>query len=285
MRFLILGASGMAGHVIALYLKNCGHEVIGYSRRVLSYIEFIKGDARDTKKITKLIQTGNFDSIINVIGILNQFAEKNKETAVFINSYLPHFLVQATQNLDTQLIHISTDCVFSGKNGPYVENSLRDGMTFYDRTKALGEIEDSKNLTLRTSIVGPDINANGIGLFNWFMKQEKEVNGYIHAMWTGMTTLQLAKTIEAAAKEKANGLVNMVGTKNISKFELLCLFNKYFRNNKIVIRPDDSFSINKTLIRNNFDFNYCVPDYDSMIAEMAEWIQCYKNLYPHYLLV
>ena len=112
---------------------------------------------------------------------------------------------------------MSTDCVFSGKRGQYTEEDERDGKTFYDRSKALGEIEDGKNLTLRQSIVGPDIKVNGIGLLNWFMQQNGEVNGFTKAMWTGQTTLQLAMTMEVAAKEKAHGLYNSVRS-NISKW-------------------------------------------------------------------
>ena len=83
---------------------------------------------------------------------------------------------------------MSTDCVFSGRRGGYTEKDFRDGETFYDRSKALGELEDDKNITLRNSIVGPDINPNGIGLFNWFMHQKDQVNGFSNTMWTGQTT-------------------------------------------------------------------------------------------------
>ena len=105
-----------------------------------------------------------FDTVINCIGVLNQFAERDKAGAVYLNSYLPHYLAKITEGTDTQVIHMSTDCVFSGKRGQYTEYDIRDGETFYDRTKALGEIEDEKNLTLRQSIVGPDIKRTGIGL-------------------------------------------------------------------------------------------------------------------------
>lgn len=176
---------------------------------------------------------------------------------------------------------MSTDCVFSGHSGPYTEDAVRDGETFYDRSKAMGELEDEKNLTLRNSIVGPDINEKGIGLLNWFMKQS-EVNGYTKAMWTGLTTLQLAKAMEKAAEVKAHGLVNMVYDKNISKYDLLCLFNHYLRDDKIIIHPYDGFSADKTLVRTNFDFDYRIPDYETMVAEMASWIKNHKELYPHY---
>ena len=285
MRFLVLGASGMAGHVISIYLKERGHSVVGYSRRKVSFIESITGDGRNTQRLAGIIECGHFDAVINAIGILNRFAEEDKEAAAFLNGYLPHYLAKVTERMDTQVIHMSTDCVFSGKNGPYTEASFPDGEIYYDRSKAFGELNDNKNLTLRNSIVGPDINQNGIGLLNWFMRQSGEINGYTHAMWTGLTTLQLAKVIEAAAKEKAYGLVNMVYTHNISKYDLLKLFNHYLRNDEVVIHAFDSFTADKTLIRTNFDFNYIIPNYEIMVKEMADWMEEHKYLYPHYKIV
>lgn len=281
MKFLVLGASGMAGHTISIYLQEQGHDVTGYCRKPVTFVRSVSGDAKDTEKLKKLITEEKFDIVINAVGLLNQFAETNKEGAVYLNSYLPHFLASVTQDMPTRIIHMSTDCVFSGKASPYTESSLRDGESFYDRTKALGELCDSKNLTLRNSIVGPDINPNGIGLLNWFMKQT-EVNGYTKAMWTGLTTLQLAKTMEKAALCGASGLVNMVYKENISKHELLCLFNKYLRGDSVIIHPYDGFALDKTLVRTNFDFDCTVPDYETMVSEMAQWVREHAALYPHY---
>ena len=177
---------------------------------------------------------------------------------------------------------MSTDCVFSGNRGQYTENDLRDGTTFYDRSKALGELDDDKNITLRSSIVGPDINWNGIGLLNWFMQQKGSVTGYSSVMWTGQTTLQLAKTMEAAAKEKAHGLYNTVPDTSISKCALLCLFNKYLRTDKIVIVPVDKTVADKSLKRTHWNFSYSIPDYETMIIEMGDWMRNHKALYPHY---
>lgn len=284
MKFFILGCNGMAGHIIAIYLKEQGHEVVGFARTPSDFVPTVIGDAYDTKLIEKCLLEGNYDAVINCIGMLNQFAENDKAAASFLNGYLPHFLVKATEGTNTQVIHMSTDCVFSGKTGPYTETSFPDGATFYDRSKALGEINDSKNLTLRNSIVGPDIKQKGIGLLNWFMQQSGEVNGFTGAMWTGQTTLQLAKTMEAAAMNKVCGLINMVPSSNISKYELLKLFNHYLRNDELTINPVEGVVADKTLIRTNNEFNYQIPDYETMICEMAEWMKAHKELYPHYNL-
>lgn len=284
MKFLVCGCNGMAGHTISLYLQEQGHEVLGFDLRESNYVKSVAGNAYDTQFLKNIIDGGKFDSIINCIGILNQFAEQNKALAAFLNSYFPHFLAECTAGTDTQVIHMSTDCVFSGKRGSYTEDDFQDGETFYDRSKALGELNDNKNITLRNSIVGPDINPNGIGLLNWFMKQEGEINGYTKAMWTGQTTLQLAKTMEVAAKEKAHGLFNTVPDHSISKCDLCGLFNKYLRNNSITINPVEGINADKSLKRTHFEFGYLIPDYEQMVSEMADWVFKHKDMYPHYNL-
>ncbi|MEF9987162.1 MAG: sugar nucleotide-binding protein [Bacteroidales bacterium] len=285
MKFFVLGCNGMAGHIVSLYLQEQGHEVFGFDRMESRYVKSISGDARDTAKLKEVIVNGKFDSVINCIGILNQFAEQNKALAAFLNSYFPHFLAEITAGTDVQIIHMSTDCVFSGKRGEYTETDFRDGETFYDRSKALGELDDYKNITLRNSIVGPDINPNGIGLLNWFLKQEGEVNGFTKAMWTGQTTLQLAKTMEIAAKERASGLYNTVPDHSISKYDLLQLFNQYFRNNSVSVHSIEGINADKSLKRTHYSFDYIIPDYEVMVAELAEWVKKHKNMYPHYNLI
>ena len=286
MKFLVLGCNGMAGHTISMYLQEKGHDVTGFDRNKSSILDkSVGGNAFDTESLKEMIVKGNYDTVINCIGILNQFAEENKALATFLNAYFPHFLAETTKNSDTQVIHMSTDCVFSGKRGSYTEDDFQDGETFYDRSKALGELNDDKNITLRNSIVGPDINPKGIGLLNWFMQQTGEVNGFTKAMWTGQTTLQLAKTMEVAAKERAHGLYNTVPDHSVSKCELLGLFNKYMRGNSVKINEMGGGIIaDKSLKRTRFEFSYLIPDYEVMVAELADWMRAHKNLYPHYNL-
>ena len=284
MKFLILGCNGMAGHMISLYLREHGHDVIGFARSKSNLVDSVAGDAQDAAFIKDLVGINKFDTVINCVGLLNQYAESNKAGAVYLNSYFPHFLAEITDGTDTQVIHMRTDCVFSGKRGQYTEDDLKDGETFYDRTKALGEIENNKDLTLRQSIVGPDIKVSGIGLLNWFMQQHGEVTGFTGAMWTGQTTLQLARTMEAAAKERAHGLYNMVPDSSISKYDLLGLFNKYIRKEKVNIIPVDKMAADKSLMRTHWNFGYIIPDYEAMVAELADWMRAHKELYPHYEL-
>lgn len=282
MKILVLGATGMAGHMIAIYLKKSGHEVTAFSRREFKYCDNIIGDISNFNFLRKVIEEENYDAVINAIGILNQDAEDDKSLAVLLNSYLPHFLSNITKNMKTRIIHMSTDCVFSGLTGGYTETSFRDGETFYDRSKSLGELENNKDLTFRNSIIGPDCNKNGIGLFNWFMKQDGQISGFTKAIWTGVTTLTLAKAMEKALEENLTGLYNLVNNENISKFELLKLFNKYMKDDVITILPSDKVSLDKSLINNRNDFLFIVPSYEMMVVEMEEWIENHKELYPHY---
>lgn len=282
MKVLVLGAAGMAGHTIALYFKEQGHDVTAFSRKPFSFCSWIQGNAFDTGYLRAVIADGDYDAVINCIGLLNQFAESAPEKAVYINSYLPHLIVTWLEDKRTRFIQMSTDCVFAGNTGPYSENSFPDGRSYYDRTKALGEVNDKKNLTFRNSIVGPDINEDGIGLFHWFMKQSGCINGFTKAVWTGVTTLTLAKAMEQALIQNLTGLYNLVNNRSITKYDLLCLFNKYFRNDDLTINPSESLVLDKTLICCRTDFDFVVPTYEQMVIEMKEWVDSHKELYPLY---
>ena len=282
MKIAVLGATGMAGHTITLYLQEQGYEVTAISRKPFALAPNVLCDVENIAELNKVLLNSNFGAVINCIGILNKNAEDNKAEAVFLNSYLPQYLAKILHATPTKIIHMSTDCVFSGRTGSYTEKSFPDGETYYDRTKALGEINDNKNLTFRNSIVGPDMQKQGIGLFNWFMKQESTIGGYSKAIWTGVTTLTLAKAIDKALQKDLTGLYNLVNNETISKLELLKLFNKYFKDEALNITEDNSVEINKSLINTRTDFSFEVPTYEIMIAEMKEWIDEHQKLYPHY---
>ena len=215
MKILVLGGSGMAGHTIVLYFQERGYNVTAFTRKPFHLCENIVGDASDFERLGSVLRSGHYDVIINCIGILNQFAENNPMQAKVLNTNLPHFIADSIKKLPCKLIHMSTDCVFAGNTGPYKENSVKDGQSIYDITKAEGEIVDNKNLTFRNSIIGPDLKKEGIGLFNWFMNQDVSIQGYYSAIWTGVTTLTLAKAMEAAILQNLSGLYNLVNNESI----------------------------------------------------------------------
>lgn len=283
MRFLVLGAAGMAGHLISLYLKERGHDVTGFARRDLPFLDFqVRGDVRYSTDLA-VVRDG-YDVVVNCVGVLNEAAEDNPDAA-WLNGELPHALADMTADLPTRVFHMSTDCVFAGNTGPYTEQSVPDGESAYDRTKAAGELKDGKNLTFRNSIVGPDMNPGGIGLLNWFMRQPGPVRGFTGAIWTGLTTLELAKAMEHEAGEDASGLVNMVPEGSISKCDLLGLFNRELRGGSVEIVPDAGLQLDKTLARTNFTPSYMPKPYPEQVREMAGWVRAHRELYPHYEVI
>jgi len=282
MKVLVLGAGGMAGHVITIRLKEKGHTVTGIARRNLSHCNTIIADITNTAEIKNIINAGSFDAIINAIGILPAVINHNPYNGIWINSCLPHLLAEMTKDTKTRIIHLSTDCVFSGHDiGKYNEADFCSADDYYGRSKALGELNDIKNLTFRMSIIGPDMNENGIGLFHWFMRQTGVVHGYRRAIWTGVTTMILAEAIDAALEQGLSGLYHLVNNTVISKYELLKFFNQ-LKSAPNLIKPDDNYLVDKSMINTRTDFSFVIPSYHEMISDMEKWITAHKTLYPHY---
>ncbi len=277
MKLLILGSNGMLGHVVLTYFKKKNYDVYETTRNIRDRYYF---DAnQNIMDLNNIIGEIKPDVVINCIGILNKVAEDNKKMAVMVNSYLPHYLDELSKDYNFKFIHVSTDCVFDGKKGSYGEDDQKDATSFYGQSKALGEINNKRNLTLRTSIIGPDINPKGIGLFQWFMNQNSEVGGYAKVIWTGVTTIQLAKSMEEAIKNNITGLYHVVNDDKIDKYSLLELFKKYF-NKDIIINKNDSYESNKSLIKTRENYQFNVPSYEQMIQEMRDWVLENEHLYP-----
>jgi len=274
-KLLVVGGEGMLGHVVKLYFKEKGHIVKSTSRSDKG--DFVFDAIKNLTDLEKYIQEFKPDAVINCIGILNKTAEDNKSLAVLVNSYLPHYLNDICIKNKAKFLHISTDCVFDGKKSEYTEDSFKDAISFYGQSKALGEVNNDTSLTLRTSIVGPDINTNGIGLFQWFMSQQNETNGFDKVIWTGVTTIELAKCMEKAINNNLSGLRHVVNNEQIDKFNLLGLFKLHFNKSIIINRMSDYVS-NKSLKRIT-DFDFEVPSYDKMIKEMADWVTKHESIY------
>jgi len=279
-KILVIGAKGMAGHVVSHYLESLGkYSVWKMARNFQTKDNSFDLDIYDIDGLGDILISNKFDYVINCIGILNRDAEDNPEKAVWFNSYFPHWLSSMGKKCDFKLVHISTDCVFSGKEGGYTEQSFKNGIGYYAQSKALGEVINEKDLTFRTSIIGPELNIGGIGLFHWFMGQKNDISGYRYAFWTGVTTLELAKAIDAALDQNLTGLYHLVNGTKISKFDLLNLFNLIFKNDEIKISSNDSYKVDKSLIDTRNDFVYEVPSYKNMILEMKKYMDENKSLY------
>ena len=283
MNYLIFGVNGMAGHMIASYLIEKGHTVVGFAKEESPICKTIIGDALRQDEVKEALNAMEFDIVINCIGTLNSAVNNNKATGIYLNSVFPHYLAECTGQKQTKVIHISTDCVFEGTQGNYTEFSNTDATSLYGKSKALGELNDQKNLTIRTSIIGPELKTNGIGLFHWFMSQEGIVKGYSRVIWSGITTLQLAKIIETVSKEELTGLYHLVNNTAISKYELLQIFNTYCKDGTTKIQEDDSVRSDKSLVNTRTDISLCIPSYEEMVKEMSVWMQAHTMLYQQYM--
>ncbi len=283
MKYLIFGINGMAGHMIAKYLMEQGHTVKGFARRECPFCETIIGDARKEEKVADILQAGRYDYVVNCIGILNKAVDRKLSDGIYLNSVFPHVLSELLRETSTKLIHISTDCVFEGTKGQYTEQDVPDAVSYYGKSKALGEINDEKNLTIRTSIVGPELKPDGIGLFHWFMMQSGEIYGYKKVIWSGITTLQLAKAIEMDIQYPQTGLYHLVNNQSISKKDLLLLFLKYCRKGDIIILNNTDYICNKSLLDTRKSYPFAIPSYEQMVKEMGEWIKAHPIMYRQYL--
>ncbi len=283
-KILIIGSRGMAGHVVTEYLKtNTNWEIHTIARAGESGSGHYNLDIRDLDALKKVLSY-RYDVVLNFVGILNQHAESNPEEAVFVNAYFPHFLARQGDEFGHRLIHLSTDCVFSGARGGYKEMDPRDAVGYYAASKALGEVDYGRHLTCRTSIIGPEVKNNGIGLFHWFSRQEGEINGYAHAIWTGVTTTELARAIHHFILSGTTGVYHLVNGEEISKLDLLRLFMKHYPFTRVSeVKPFEEYRTNKSLINTRKDVAFQVSSYDQMVREMMDWMELHPDFYPHYL--
>lgn len=275
-KILLLGSAGTAGQILKLELlkRTDQIELVDVARNNKISKPKILLDMTNFMQLEDIISNGNFDFIINCVGLLNSFAEEHPDKAILINSYLPHFLEKITSSTNTRIIHISTDCVFSGKSGNYIESDFKDGIGFYAQSKALGEVINGKDLTIRTSIIGPDLNISGIGLFKWLMNQNGIINGYTKAFWSGVTTIQLSKVILDIINRTSipTGLIHLTNNAKISKFDLLNVIKNVFELKNLEIVEYNNYEVDKSLVNTRNDLNIKVPGYREMILEMREWM-------------
>ena len=217
-KVLVLGSSGLIGHQVFNYLKlNSDFELSNISYRNKLNKDSVLIDARNETIFFNHIKKIKPNFLINCIGVLVNEAEFNPGYAIYLNSYLPHRLEKLSNEINAKLIHMSTDCVFSGtKSSPYIESDSKDGITVYAKTKGLGEINNNSHLTIRTSVVGPELNFRKEELFNWFMSNTKEVSGFSKSIWSGVSTIELAKAIKWFINNNVSGVYNLTNGETIS---------------------------------------------------------------------
>tara|TARA_B110000977_G_scaffold201050_1_gene293887 strand:+ start:257 stop:1129 length:873 start_codon:yes stop_codon:yes gene_type:complete len=281
-KILVLGSTGMLGHQVVRYFKDADNYIISnLAYRYKLDESTIILNVFNGKALEEVIVKLNPDFIINCIGILLRSGQ-DEESYIYLNAYLPNQLKRIANSINAKLIHISSDCVFSGLKGEYIESDTRDGKGIYAETKKLGEIIDDTNLTLRTSMVGPELKKNGEGLFHWFMRNnEYTLYGFKNTIWSGVTTIELAKVIGWTIENHITGLHHITNNSPISKYDLLVLFQKYTKK-VINIKSVDGEYTNKSFKNTKSLLSYEIPAYEKMIIEMADYINNNKTLYPHY---
>jgi len=270
---LVLGATGMLGHKMVQVLSN-DFEVYGTTRSASNNPRIIGGVKADNMESVRCaVKESAPKVIVNCIGIIKQLPEANDPlTALSINSIFPHKLARVCRQHNIQLIHASSDCVFSGKKGYYTEDDQSDAEDLYGRSKYLGEVYYPGCLTIRTSIIGRELNSKN-GLVEWFLSNEgKTVCGYTNVIFSGLTTLELSRVVGNIIKSfpDLTGLYQ-VASEPITKFSLLKLIKSEYKAN-IQIDVEANIFNNRSLISSKFikETHIKVPSWEKMIKDMHE---------------
>ncbi len=284
MRILILGGDGMLGHELMRRLAG-RYDAKATLRQDMSAYDglpelgphncYAGVDVRVTDHLMAVLAKFHPDVVLNSVGIVKQ-REDGLDTIpnLEINALLPHRLTQLCRAVGARLIHISTDCVFSGRRGMYSESDPPDPIDVYGHSKLLGEVEASGAMTLRTSIIGLELKRKA-GLVEWFLRQKGSIRGFRNAIFSGLTTMELARLIERLLVDfpEASGRYH-VASKAISKYELLVGLRDRI-GLEIRIDPDDEFRCDRSLDGNRFnrDFGYTPPAWNLMLDELAQAIR------------
>ena len=282
-KVLVLGASGMLGHKAYQILSRHFDTYSAFKNfndplRQLNIFDeskiIDKVDAFDFQSVARAIDSVNPEIILNCIGIIKQLKQaSNPRISIYTNALFPHLLEETCATRNCKLIHISTDCVFSGSRGNYREEDLSDVSDLYGRTKSLGEVTQSKHaITIRTSIIGRELFTQN-GLVEWFLSQNhKTVHGYVHAIYTGLTTIALSREIVRIINDypDLSGLFH-VSLDKTSKYHLLEIIKK-IHNLDIDIIPDEKFFCDRSLDSSHYrqETHFRPPSWEEMIQEMFQ---------------
>lgn len=283
MRVLVLGANGMLGSAVLRAFSLWGeHETFGTIRgevsrcyfaetvqpRLISGVDVLSQDA-----LLSTFAQIRPDVVINCVGLIKQLASANEPLSVLpINALLPHRLSKLCALAGARLIHVSTDCVFSGHKGQYLESDISDSEDLYGKSKFIGEVHDEPHVvTLRTSIIGHEMGSCN-ALVDWFMAQQDQVKGYTKAVFSGLPTFELARIMHnwVIPKPELHGLYH-VSAKPIAKFDLLKLIAAKYQKN-IEIQPNDHLVIDRSLDSTRFKVatGYVAPEWPNLIDYMYQ---------------
>lgn len=283
MKILVLGASGMLGNAMYRLLSQSQELEVWATIRSDSSRRFfpdalgsrlISGvDVEDQDSLTRTLAQVQPDVVVNCIGLVKQLADANDPlVALPINSMLPHRLAHLCRLANARLIHVSTDCVFSGSRGNYRESDTSDATDLYGKSKFIGEVSYPHSVTLRTSIIGHELTGSH-SLIGWFLAQSGPVKGYTKAIFSGLPTVELARVVRdhVLPNRDLSGLYH-VAAEPIAKFDLLNIVAKVYGKD-ITIEPDDRVSIDRSLNAERFRAatGYVAPAWPDLIARMRDF--------------
>lgn len=290
MKVLILGGSGMLGHKLGQVLTERADTYLAFRRASAPYAQhglFEPGhaldnvSAEDFDSVIRAVAQVRPDVLVNCVGIVKQdAAAKDPLRSITVNALFPHRMSDLCKAAGARLIHLSTDCVFSGRKGSYRETDASDAEDLYGRTKLLGEVSDNHCLTLRTSMIGREI-AGSHGLVEWFLSQKgKSVRGFKRAIFSGFTTRALSEIIADIIHNhpELHGVWH-VAAEPINKFDLLSLIRDVYRLN-VEIEPDENFVCDRSLETARFwhEVNRAPPPWSQMIDEMHKDSTPYEEI-------
>lgn len=283
MRILILGVTGMLGNAMFRVMSEDGtHEVFGTARSRDAERHFGKAaankllygvDVEQHDSLVRAFAVARPQLVINCIGLVKQLADaKDPLQAVPINTLLPHRLAGLCAVAGARLVHVSTDCVFSGEKGGYRESDFADADDLYGRSKLLGEVDYPHAVTLRTSIIGHELEGNR-SLLCWFLAQQGKVKGFTRAVFSGLPTAELARVVRDVVlpRPELRGLYH-VASQPISKYELLCQIARVYGKD-IEIDPDGELVIDRSLDATRFAeaTGYTAPTWPELIQRMYDF--------------
>lgn len=279
MRIFVLGNKGMLGRYVYTYLKSKKHDVIGLSRENMDVSKSTYNES-NLKMLLEHFDVQKNDVVINCIGTIKPMVDKyGTLNAIKVNSLFPHLLSDACEKIGCKMIHITTDCVFSGKRGMYSEDDLHDCTDVYGKTKSLGE--PANCTVMRTSIIGEEVG-QGRSLVEWIKSMKnKPAKGFINHNWNGMTCLQVAKIFEDIIVNNKywQGVRHVPSPNIINKFELVSAVSKTYELNIEITAAEDKNPIDRTMVSkfNPLESNFDIPTIEQQIVEMKEFYPILLN--------
>jgi dTDP-4-dehydrorhamnose reductase len=285
MRILILGGDGMLGHQLLRHFEQ-GYETrvtlrgdfSSYTRHSLFHAgnSYVDVDVRSMDRLIEVLSDFRPQAVVNAVGIVKHRAEaKEAIPSLEINALVPHRLVLACRMIDARLVHMSTDCVFSGNRGVYSEDDISDATDLYGRSKYLGEVSDEGCITLRTSIIGLEL-ARKASLIEWYLAQRGTIRGFNRAIFTGFSTAEMARVIERVLTQYPDlSGVWQVASKPISKYALLARLTQKLGRKDLSIECDETFVCDRSLDGSRFNQRtaYVPPSWDAMLDELVQQIR------------